>query len=121
MVPSGMPTRHFSKWTRQRPDFGLSSATREDPVGDETLSTSTWEGFRQHAEFPAALTTIELQTITTDLGRFDVQVYRVKPAEGTGPTRVFYFATTLPGPPIRVAVIVGGEPETVVMDMVEHD
>ncbi len=92
-----------------------------DPIGDATVSTSTWEGFRQDAEFPAAVTTVEAETLDTDLGRFDVRVYRVSPDAASGPTRVFYFAAALPGPPIRVTVTMGGGPETVVMDMVERN
>jgi len=81
---------------------------REGDIEDTTLpgdgrqvTESTphvpWSALMHHADFPRAATVMTSETITTPAGTFDCLRYDVSRGEAMA---TFYFAKTLPGPPI---------------------
>lgn len=87
------------------------------PAGEPSEGSATWEELREHAAFPAPMTTIREAEVTTELGTFACLVYRVQGDGPQAPTRIFYFAKSLPGPPIRVTIEAADGTETTVMEM----
>ena len=58
----------------------------------------TWRDLQSHASFPTDATTIEPERIETPMGELDCLRYTVR----DGATeKVFWFATDLPGMPVR--------------------
>lgn len=87
----------------------IHSITRDDAgavLADET-GTATWTELHGHGRFPAAATTIEDGvSITVPAGTFTTRLYTVT---ADGATRRFWFATTLPGPPVQFTTEQGGK------------
>lgn len=76
------------------------------PLGEPEAGRVTWLDLQAHASFPADATTIEPDRIGTALGELDCLRYTVR----DGATEeVFWFATDLPGMPIRIVTRTGGE------------
>jgi len=68
---------------------------------------SSWLDLQAPASFPAAVTTIESDRVELPIGGLDCLRYRVTdPVDGT--TTTFWFATELPGMPVRVVSEHGG-------------
>jgi hypothetical protein len=81
-------------------DADVKSTTRDEAGKDlepAETSTSTWEEFRKHAEFPKAVVTITEETVTVPAGKFDCVVYSVA---GEGTVTRFFFAKSMPGAPV---------------------
>ncbi len=78
-----------------------------EPLGDPERFTSTWSELRDHAKFPADITTIERDTIDTPLGVVDTMRYSIVAEQRT---MVFWFAPSYPGMPIRYQTVVDGVP-----------
>lgn len=67
---------------------------------------TTWAEARDHASFPADATTITDETITVPAGRYPCRLYTVT----QGPKVMqFYFATTMPGPPVKIVATSAGQ------------
>ena len=76
--------------------FGLSLDGA--PLGEPEANRVSWLDLQAHASFPAAVTTIEPERIETAIGELDCLRYTVR--DGTT-DEVFWFATDLPGMPIK--------------------
>jgi hypothetical protein len=95
----------FERVTRYA-DVGDSGATLiksrlapdGSPDGDPESDRVTWRDLQSHASFPAAATTIEPERIETALGELDCLRYTVRDGADED---VFWFATDLPGMPVR--------------------
>jgi len=76
------------------------------PLQPSETSLVTWDELRRHAEFPRSAVEIDEAQLTVPIGIFDCLRYTVK----SNPETVlhFYFAKTLPGPPIYSDVEVNG-------------
>lgn len=74
-------------------------------MGDKETSRATWEELRAHASFPRAATTIGDETVTVPAGTFDCRVYKVTRGDRV---MTFWFAKSLPGPPVRMTVAAAG-------------
>ena len=68
------------------------------PIGEPEADRVTWLDLQSHASFPAGVTTIEPERIETPLGELDCLRYTV--LDGAI-EKVFWFATALPGMPVR--------------------
>jgi hypothetical protein len=79
-----------------------------NPVTDPTVQHSTWVQLRDHASFPADRATRETVTRVTPLGELSGWLYAVGDPSGQAVTE-FFFAEDLPGAPVTVHVIKGGE------------
>lgn len=75
-------------------------------IGTRSTGRATWEELRAHASFPQSSTTIGDETITVPAGAFDCRVYTVTRGDRT---MTFWFAKSLPGPPVRMTVAVAGK------------
>jgi hypothetical protein len=84
---------------------------REDGslISDEGEGTSSWAELESHAHFPAARSTRTESTVTVAAGTFDSWLFEVQPAAPDQPVKRLQFARTLPGPPVLMEVIAGGE------------
>ena len=92
------------------------------PVGELERSQGTWDELESHAHFPAARTTITNAMLTIPLGAFRCSLYTVTSEDPQGREVVarFWFATDLPGAPIRMVREIDGEP-VVTMMLVGHE
>lgn len=81
------------------------------PLGNPQTAVATWQELQAHASFPASSTTISHAPLTTPAGTFDCWVYDVSTELDNGSTqkRRFWFARSLPGPPVRVEQTLDGE------------
>lgn len=69
-----------------------------EPVGEASEFRATWDELQPHASFPADITTIETESLSTPLGTFECLRYTIEEADGT---KVLWFAPALPGLPVR--------------------
>lgn len=86
--------------TRQAQDSSGS------PLGDPDASRVAWLDLQRHASFPAEATTIDEVVLEGPLGIRHCLRYAVVDGEETD---VFWFATDLPGMPIRTESRVAGD------------
>jgi hypothetical protein len=96
---------------RECDDDGAVQERAQAPLEGDQLSPaqtqkSSWDELQAHASFPAELTQIDPVTLQTPLGRLDCLRYIVT----DGPTvQTFWFATALPGMPVRFTSAVDGQ------------
>lgn len=112
--PGGLT--HETVTTFRACDVDGAEMTQDEPGPDGTLVTTsthrvTWLDLQRHASFPEATTTISVETITTPMGSLECLRYDVA---GPDTEQRFWFARSLPGMPVRVAMGRG----TPVMEMV---
>jgi hypothetical protein len=74
----------------------VDSAGHESDVENDH---ATWEELRAHAEFPVDVVTVTHQSLASPLGQLACTVYKVK-GDAEHPDMTFYFADTMPGPPV---------------------
>lgn len=102
-----------------------SSSTPVDEAGEPTGETErgegTWQELEHHAHFPAGATEITNAVLTLPLARFRCRLYTVTSADDAGRTVIarFWFATDLPGAPVRMVREVDGE-TVLEMQLVRH-
>ncbi|MCK6523253.1 hypothetical protein L6R49_17700 [Myxococcota bacterium] len=86
--------------------------TALDPSGAPTGTPSdepyTWPALESHARFPAAVTVIREDELITPMGTLPVKVYVVEPPGDEARADIFYFAPSMPGPPVRMETEVAG-------------
>ena len=88
--------------TLERSLVSLDGTLLADPEVDHV----TWLELQGHASFSAADTTIEPERIDTALGTLDCLRYTVRRGDVD---EVFWFATDLPGMPVRRATLRAGQ------------
>jgi hypothetical protein len=76
-------------------------------VGPPVVETTKWTELHEHARFPFAATTIDAEPITLPAGTFETMRYVVTVGDVV---KTFWFARSLPGPPVRLEVSQGGKP-----------
>lgn len=76
------------------------------PAGETEDVSGTWTEFQGHASFPAAMTQIRSERMIVPMGEFDCWVYVV---EEDGTTTTYWFAKTLPGPPVKIDIVKGNK------------
>lgn len=81
----------------------------DQPLGEPDGGTATWEELRLHASYPAEHTVVTDATLEVPAGTFETKLYTVTDPDAGTVTRA-WFATSLPGPPVRMVVERGGEP-----------
>ena len=87
-----------------------------EPMGDAEVWRTTWLELQQHASFPSESTTIRAETIETPLGALACLRYTVVKGETV---QTFWFATAMPGMPIKTTREDAGR-FTSVVTMVEN-
>jgi hypothetical protein len=114
----GAPPR-IERWafTPLDPDTVSVTTTAYDadgnPQGAPTTESAKWTALHEHARFPRSATRIYNESLTVSAGTFDVMRYVVtKPDEAgklaTGDAATYWFARTLPGPPVKVEITKDG-------------
>jgi len=104
----------FEEWTVVSADTdgvdieSLSFDGEGGVVTEPSTQRSTWIQLRDHASFPADRATREAVTRDTTLGELSGWLYVVGDPSGEVVTELF-FAEALPGAPVTVHVIKGGE------------
>jgi len=81
-------------------------------VGAVMSNTVTWEDLRKHAEYPRGGTTIVEAKVTVPAGSYDCKQYTVVTVDKNGAETVTlaWFATKLPGAPVKMDIRRNGEP-----------
>ncbi len=74
-------------------------------VGEPVRGSATWQELRDHAAFPASRVAVTEESITVPAGTYPCKLYTV--TEGAKVSR-FWFANTMPGPPVKLAITEGG-------------
>lgn len=77
-------------------------------VGEPQVRRAAWTELRDHASFEAASATREEARRATSLGELDGWLYTVRD-EAAGTVTEFFFARSLPGAPVEMAVTRDGE------------
>ncbi len=101
-LPSMLQTTRFLKGDAERVTFESMTVTEDGtPAGERVEAETTWTELRDHARFPAELTTRSETTCEVVAGTYDCWLYTVdhSTAEKRQIDRL-YFARELPGPPI---------------------
>jgi hypothetical protein len=75
-------------------------------VGPPVVETAKWTELHEHAHFPQAATTIDVEPITLPAGTFETMRYVVTKGDVV---KTYWFARSLPGPPVRLEVSKGGK------------
>ncbi len=106
-----------------RESGGFQSATMDaegKQVGKPQTARAKWSQLQAHASFPEAATRISSESYTTPAGTFDCWLYVVTgEKEGKKDVQSFWFAKSLPGPPIRFLQTVDGK-QVFLMTLVEN-
>lgn len=77
-----------------------------NPIEEPRVERSTWVELLEHATFPAAHSTREWVSRTTQLGELEGWLYRVTdPDKAT--VQEFFFAGSLPGAPVHMRILDG--------------
>lgn len=93
----------------------LLMSADQTPAGPVEETYGAWTDLQSHASFPAARTTIEVDTVEVPAGRFECWLYTITDdSDGSPRISQFWFAKDLPGPPVRMTVMEGRESK---MDM----
>jgi hypothetical protein len=118
ITPEGENTE---RWTVVRTDtegaeieFAVLDAAG-NVAGEPRVARSKWVELRNHASFPAASASREEVVRSTPLGMLDGWLYTVRD-DAAGSTTEFFFADSLPGAPVHMREMRGGE---VVMELVQ--
>ena len=104
----------MERWTFQPLEGGESvKVTTEhfdavgNPSGPATTESAKWTELQSHARFPKSATTISNEDVTTPAGTFDSMRYVV--TKGPDEVDTFWFARSLPGPPVKMEISKGGK------------
>jgi len=91
------------------------------PLGPPTDEEVTWDELVGHALWPQAATTIEDARVEVPAGAFDARLYTVREVGQDGGESVLraWFATSLPGAPVRFEQSSGGKTQFL-MELLEH-
>ncbi len=90
-------------------DTHSSTIDSSGKVLDSSDNHSTWDELRSHGEFPKGRVEIYHRTVSIPLGTLECTVYKVT-GEGADPeVTTFYFADSLPGPPVFYYTEKGGK------------
>lgn len=76
-------------------------------AGEPPVERSTWIELRDHATFPAAQSTREWVSRTTELGEYEGWLYRVAD-DSAGTVQEFFFVPELPGAPVQMRIVENG-------------
>jgi hypothetical protein len=113
----GEPPR-TERWTfgEVDPDTAKITTTTFDTdgkqIGPPVVETAKWTELHEHAHFPFASTTIDAEPITLPAGTFETMRYVVTAGgdrDQPDEVKTYWFARTLPGPPVRLEVSKGGK------------
>lgn len=77
-------------------------------MGEPVRSSATWQELRDHAAFPATKVAITEESVTVPAGTYPCKLYTL--TEGAKVSR-FWFANTMPGPPVKIAIVEDGTPK----------
>ena len=100
------PNRQSSYWTTTFAECGEAKTVlvnqeideQGKPIGEASRFTATWDELQAHASFPVEQTTITRESVATSLGERDCLRYDIDDGERI---RTLWFATDLPGLPIK--------------------
>jgi len=85
-------------------------------VGAPESKSAKWTELHEHARFPRARATLSEETLTLPFGTLECVRYVVRGTEGT---KTYWFAKTLPGPPVKMIVEKDGK-TVMTMTMVQN-
>lgn len=98
-------TRRTLEFLKSDANTAEIRATTSDASGKElnaATNTATWAELRSHGEFDKDRVEVKHRTVSLPVGTLEASVYKVTELDGTVTT--YYFADTLPGPPVFLYV-----------------
>ena len=98
------------------------SRTKQDgtPLGPAASSRATWKELQAHASYPQKSTKVTDARMKTPAGDYACRLYtQTEKAKGKTTVQRFYFATKLPGPPVKAVIEQDGK-AVYTMTLVEH-
>jgi hypothetical protein len=72
------------------------------PIGPGSEEPHTWTELESHATFPADFTVVRESELLTPMGALPVLIYVVEPPGDEAKADIFYFAPSMPGPPVKM-------------------
>jgi hypothetical protein len=110
----------FSECDKEGCKLSVKRWKPDGTVIKEGSSRGTWKTFQSHASYLEKTTKLTKETIKTKVGKLECLVYTNTLMVNTS-TQVtkYYFATKLPGPPVRLEMTRDGK-TTYTMEIVEH-
>jgi hypothetical protein len=79
------------------------------PIGPGSEEPHTWTDLESHASFPASFTVVREDELLSPLGALPVRIYVVEPPGDEAKADVYYFAPSMPGPPVKMETEADGE------------
>jgi hypothetical protein len=79
------------------------------PIGPGSEEPHTWTELESHARFPAAFTVVQESELRSPLGALPVRIYVVEPPGDEAKADIYYFAPSMPGPPVKLETEANGE------------
>lgn len=79
------------------------------PIGPGSEEPHTWTELESHASFPAAFTVVREDELRSPLGALPVRIYVVEPPGDEAKADLYYFAPSMPGPPVKMETEADGE------------
>lgn len=79
------------------------------PIGPGSEEPHTWTELESHASFPAAFTVVQESELRSPLGVLPVRIYVVEPPGDEAKADIYYFAPSMPGPPVKMETEADGE------------
>lgn len=107
MTAEGAPPRHERWEIVSATDAEAVIRTTDVDVGGMPLGppqdeTFTWTALESHATFPADFTVVRESELLTPMGALPVWIYVVEPPGDEAKADIFYFAPSMPGPPVKM-------------------
>jgi len=101
----------FTGGTEELAEFEIGPATSaEQPPSAWMPQKQPWAALQEHASTPADKTVVTFERVQVVAGAFDAALYTITgEADGKPKVTRHWFAFTLPGPPVKSIVTVGGE------------
>lgn len=101
----------FEKGTKQSAGFiSQQLDAKGRPLGEQRRTRAAWKALQSHASFPASATRIRTVPHATPAGAFTCWLYEVRTTEGGRQhLKRFWFAKSLPGPPVQFDHLVDGK------------
>ncbi|MCH8250843.1 MAG: hypothetical protein IID36_00165 [Planctomycetes bacterium] len=120
-APTGYRRMRFTSVTDEGCTMEVTSLDLNDSsLGEPRVAQYSWDELVQHAAWPKAATEITDVDIETPLGKKACWLYTVRETrDGSDVVTRAWFATDLPGAPVRLEVKQDGEPVSKML-LVEH-
>jgi hypothetical protein len=109
--PNSYQVFEFRQGDAEKADFDVSLLDAQGKqMGQKQPVQPPWKALQGHASYPKATTTLTREKKTTSAGAFDCWLYTTtETKEGKTHVSRFWFARSMPGPPILLTTEIDGK------------